>query len=79
LCFGREFLESKVVSIEYSLESLTKQKRVLAIAQSEAHFVEAGLQVLCAEELTNYLLARADFDDTKPSTAVRESTTATGR
>jgi hypothetical protein len=45
---GDQVLKLKIVSIQHTLKSVTKQKRVLAVVKPEAHFVEAGLQRLCA-------------------------------
>jgi len=39
-CPFRKFLEFKVLGLQHPLESVTKQRRVLAIVEPEAHLVK---------------------------------------
>jgi len=50
LC-GSEFLEFDVVGSEHSPDSVTEQKRVLAIVETPRHFVEIGRKMLCTHTM----------------------------
>lgn len=44
-------LEFKVVRMEHPLEYIAEQIRVLAIVESEAHFIKVGRQMLCTHTM----------------------------
>jgi hypothetical protein len=42
---SRKLLKFEVISIQHPLQGVTKQKRILAIVESQAHSVEADMRM----------------------------------